>query len=163
MRSLSSNALAKIVKTKGTEPLNQVEIQWTAGGQIYKYGDKLQGVLNGQIVSLGNIDSVINSNGSSSDSQSVSVTLNDTTGKNGAKNAGRFVDEVTGTVSLDAVQDGPTNPESLAYDASTKVLSFDPKDDFFTKGKIDICGKKSWATISSIEWEGVSNYNQCEM
>jgi len=80
MRSLSSNALAKIVKTKGTEPLNQVEIQWTAGGQIYKYGDKLQGVLNGQIISLGNIDSVINSNGSSSDSQSVSVTLNDTDG-----------------------------------------------------------------------------------
>jgi len=80
VRNISVAGLAKLAQLTGTEPLNQVEVQWTVDGPRHKYGDKLKGDLNGRIIELGNFDSITDTLGSSSDSKSVSVTLDDTDG-----------------------------------------------------------------------------------
>lgn len=48
-------------------------------------------------------------------------------------------------------------------DEGTQTLSFDPNDTAFSKGKPAVCGRKQFAAAFGIEWEGVSNYNKCEM
>jgi hypothetical protein len=78
MRSISSNALAKLATNLGTEPLNIVEIAWVPGAQRTKYADRDLANIKGRILELSEIDAVITLTGT--DSQKISVTLDDTDG-----------------------------------------------------------------------------------
>jgi hypothetical protein len=42
------------------------------------------------------------------------------------------------------------------------VLGIDPNSDIWSSsGKSSICGKQQWALLKNVQWDGVSNYNQC--
>lgn len=81
MRSISSNALAKITTQKGTEPLIVLAVSW--GGELADklYADKAYPSLGieGRILEVSGLDeSIVVSGGGNS--QEISVTLNDTDG-----------------------------------------------------------------------------------
>lgn len=80
MRNISAEALAKLTQQQGGEPLNIIEVQWTQSVSYY-YADRTirEFSIKGAILSLSNLENVINISGSSS-SQSISITLNDTDG-----------------------------------------------------------------------------------
>jgi hypothetical protein len=73
VRSLSTNALAKIAQHDGAIPINRIEVQWVDGGQRHVYTDL------DFIMSLAPIDNVTQVSGSGQ-SQAVSVTLKDIDG-----------------------------------------------------------------------------------
>lgn len=78
MRSLSSNALAKIATQYGNEPITILDIAWRKDGSPLQYADREVESIPGKILEVGTLDSVITEQQSSS--QSVSVTLDDTDG-----------------------------------------------------------------------------------
>ena len=84
VRSISAASQAKLDQNLGTEPALIIEIQWVDGGSIYTYADKNLGGTEGKILSVSGLDNtvVVQSvqSGTSSDSQAISVTLDDTDG-----------------------------------------------------------------------------------
>lgn len=78
MRNLSAATLAKIAQKTGNEPINVVRIWWTASGYI-DYADRTFGGIQGKLLTLSDVEDVINVSGNSS-STSVQVTLDDTDG-----------------------------------------------------------------------------------
>lgn len=79
MRSLSSNALAKVTQHDGAEPINVVGIQWVDGGQTYYYADRDVPDVVGKIIKLGPVDNVEQTSGSGQ-SQAVNLVLQDVDG-----------------------------------------------------------------------------------
>lgn len=77
MRTLNANALAKIAVTKGIEPVIIIEVNWHGTGILY--ADKTVSNIPGKILSITNLDTVVNIT-NSSDSQEVSITLDDIDG-----------------------------------------------------------------------------------
>lgn len=73
MRTISSNALAKLAQNLGTEPIVAIEIQWVEGGERHKYSDK------DKILAVGDLDDVVDVDGGGQ-SQQISITLDDTDG-----------------------------------------------------------------------------------
>lgn len=53
----------------------------------------------------------------------------------------------------------PTNTPGLNY--SSIPLSIDMAATGWSSTSTSICGKKQWANTYGIEWDGVSNYNDC--
>ena len=78
MRSISGNGLAKLAEKYGNEPIAIVEIDWVAG-KTMAYADRTVQSIPGRIIEVGELDDVVNVTGSS-DSQEVSLTLDDTDG-----------------------------------------------------------------------------------
>jgi len=78
MRTLSANALAKIAEKKGSEPITILDIAWN-GTDVLQYSDRAVDSIPGKILEVSDLDAVINITGSSN-SQSLSVTLDDTDG-----------------------------------------------------------------------------------
>lgn len=78
MRNLNPASLAKIAQKTGTEPVNIVRIFWTSNGYI-DYADRSFGDIQGKVLTLSDIEDVINLEGNSS-SMSVNVTLDDVDG-----------------------------------------------------------------------------------
>jgi len=79
MRNISQSALNKLSESKGVEPIIILGIEWTPGTMMF-YSDKTVAGIRGSILELGELDSVVNVNGSN-DSQSLSVVLSDTDGE----------------------------------------------------------------------------------
>ena len=80
MRSLSGNALTKIADNTGSEPINIIEIAWIYGSNNkMSYSERDIPGIPGRIISVTNLDNVINIS-NSSDSQEITVTLDDTDG-----------------------------------------------------------------------------------
>jgi hypothetical protein len=86
MRSISAAGLTKLAKKLGNESVIIVEIQWSEGGSKQLYGDvdvPAEGV-RGVIQDVGGLDNVITisgvSQGTTSDSQELSFTFDDTDG-----------------------------------------------------------------------------------
>jgi hypothetical protein len=79
-----TNAVEAAVQEKlGLEPINIISIVWTHGGQTFYYADKLDilgAQINGLILDLSGVESVIRLDGNSS-SSSISVKLDDTSGE----------------------------------------------------------------------------------
>lgn len=84
VRSISSNSQAKLDQNLGTEPALIIEIQWVDGGSIYTYSDKDLSGTEGRILQVSGLDNTVVvqgvQSGTSSDSQQISVTLDDTDG-----------------------------------------------------------------------------------
>jgi hypothetical protein len=78
MRDINPASLAKIAQKTGTEPVNIVRIFWTSNGYI-DYADRTFGDIQGKVLTLSDIEDVINLNGNSS-STSINVTLDDVDG-----------------------------------------------------------------------------------
>jgi hypothetical protein len=78
MRNLSAATLTKIAQKTGNEPINIVRVWWTFNGYI-DYADRSFGSIQGKLLSLSDVEDVINVQGNTS-STSVSVTLDDTDG-----------------------------------------------------------------------------------
>lgn len=83
---------------------------------------------------------------------------------NTEKNVGSLVDATSGAVLTDSAR--LTDLKNL-YASSLKTaddkITFNPNDSTFSDGKPAVCGRKQFAAITGIHWEGVSNSNQCEM
>lgn len=79
MRTLNSIAAFEAAKALGTEPLTIVGVQWTLDGPTTWYADKDLPALNGKILGVSGIDSIIKLKRGGS-SGSVSVDLDDTDG-----------------------------------------------------------------------------------
>ncbi len=73
MRTINANALTYVAKQYGSEPANIIEFVFGT------YADKDTAHVSGKILSLSTLDAIINIS-SSSDSQEISVTLDDTDG-----------------------------------------------------------------------------------
>jgi hypothetical protein len=84
VRSISPASQAKLDQNFGTEPAIIIEIQWVDGGSIYTYSDKDLGAGEGKILDVSGLDNTVViqgvQGGTSSDSQQISVTLDDTDG-----------------------------------------------------------------------------------
>ncbi len=78
MRSISPAGLAKLAQHHGNEPITIVEIDWVAG-KATAYADRTVGSIPGRIIEVGELDDVVNVSGNS-DSQELSLTLDDTDG-----------------------------------------------------------------------------------
>ena len=78
MRTVTPQAAAKLAQKLGTEPLLLVEVEWVGGSPILYSDQELEGAIP-IIVSLGGFDTSMALQGSG-DSQSVDVTLDDTSG-----------------------------------------------------------------------------------
>ena len=78
MRSISAAGLAKLAERYGNEPITIVEIDWVAG-KTTAYADRTVGSIPGRIIEVGDLDDVVNVSGNS-DSQELSLTLDDTDG-----------------------------------------------------------------------------------
>lgn len=79
MRNISAASLAKLSTTQGIEPISIVRIWWTDSGYI-DYADRTVESVRGRLLSLSDIEDVINLAGNSS-STTVSVTLDDSDGE----------------------------------------------------------------------------------
>jgi hypothetical protein len=83
-RNISAAAQAKLDQNFGTEPALIIEIQWVDGGSIYRYSDKDIDGTEGKILEVSGLDNtvVVQSvqSGTSSDSQQISIVLDDTDG-----------------------------------------------------------------------------------
>lgn len=86
MRNISENGLAKIATKQGIEPITIIEIQWAKNGSVKRYGDIAipEQRVSGTIQEVSGLDNVITiqgvSQGTSGDSQQISVVLDDTDG-----------------------------------------------------------------------------------
>lgn len=80
MRNLTPDALAKIANKTGNEPIIIIAVQWKLEGSIYYYADRQVETIPGQILAFSAVDQVITIS-DNSDSQEVSITLDDTDGK----------------------------------------------------------------------------------
>ena len=78
MRSISAAGLAKLATRYGNEPITIIEMDWVAGSTV-AYADRTVRSIPGRIIEVGDLDNVVNVSGSS-DSQELSVTLDDTDG-----------------------------------------------------------------------------------
>src|SRR4051794_9899174 len=78
MRQISSNGLAKIAQSKGTEPILVVEVDWRDAATV-AYADREAVGVHGKILVVGEIDNVIDVTSSNS-SQELALTLDDTDG-----------------------------------------------------------------------------------
>lgn len=78
MRNLSPTSLAKIAIKEGNEPINIIRIYWTNIGYI-DYADRTFGQIQGKLLSLSDVEDVINITGNTS-STSVNLTLDDSDG-----------------------------------------------------------------------------------
>lgn len=79
MRSLSANAIAKLAQSKGTEPINIVEIDWGVNGSPVSYSDRAVESIPGRILELGQLDNVVDVLNANS-SQELPLVLDDTDG-----------------------------------------------------------------------------------
>ncbi len=80
MRSISSAGLAKLATSQGTEPVNIIEIQWTAGGPISSYADRdIPPAVQGRILSLANMDNTVKIS-EGGENATIEVTMDDTDG-----------------------------------------------------------------------------------
>lgn len=80
-RNISAPSLAKIGQQFGAEPIVILEIQWTEGGQLFKYADReIQPDIRGRVQQLGNIDAVVQVD-KGGDSQELGVVLSDLDGE----------------------------------------------------------------------------------
>jgi hypothetical protein len=86
MRSISAAGLAEIAKNLGTEPVIIIEIQWSDGASVKRYGDVADPDNNvvGNIQEVAGLDNVITisgvSQGTTGESAQISVTLSDVEG-----------------------------------------------------------------------------------
>lgn len=84
VRAISANAQAFLDQNIGTEPALIIEIQWVDDGPIFVYSDKNINKNEGKILSFSSLDNSVVVQGlqsaTSGDSQSISVTLDDTDG-----------------------------------------------------------------------------------
>lgn len=78
MRNLSAGALTKLAQRYGNEPIIIIEVAWNEEG-IIPYAERKVGNIKGRILEVTNLDNVITVS-SGSDSQEMSVTLDDTDG-----------------------------------------------------------------------------------
>lgn len=79
-RTISANSLTKLATNLGTEPINIIEIQWVEGGPRHAYADRdIDGGVQGKILDLSQMDAVVQVS-KGSDSQQISVVLDDTDG-----------------------------------------------------------------------------------
>lgn len=77
MRTISAQSLTKLATHFGTEPINILEVDWVAGN-TQQYADReIAGGIKGKILSIGELDAVINVSGNGQ-SQQIEVTLDDT-------------------------------------------------------------------------------------
>lgn len=80
MRNLTASALTKIADNLGGEPINIIEVEWVQNsGTRSTYADRDIAGISGRILNVESLDNVINVL-ANSDSQEISVTLNDTDG-----------------------------------------------------------------------------------
>ncbi len=79
MRSISAASLAKLANKTGTEPVIIVEVEWESGQTPTAYSDKRDSELHSRILSVANLDDVINASRSGT-AQSVTIVLDDTDG-----------------------------------------------------------------------------------
>jgi len=79
MRTLSANATAALAENLGTEPIYIITIQWRDNAGVYRYADRPIPVLGIEwlIQDASDLDAVVTS---TTDSQQVNVTLDDTDG-----------------------------------------------------------------------------------
>lgn len=86
MRDISVNGLAEIATKLGTEPVIIIEVQWSEGGSVKRYGDVDDPDNNviGNIQEVAGLDNVITisgvSSGTDGESAQLSVTLSDVEG-----------------------------------------------------------------------------------
>ena len=78
MRDLTATALSQIAEKFGNEPITILDIAWRKGGSELQYADRKLGSIEGKILEVSALDSVITAN--AGQSQSISVTLDDTDG-----------------------------------------------------------------------------------
>src|ERR1051326_681441 len=79
MRDLSDAMLDALNTQHGEEPIIIIEVHWTDRSTLY-YSDKILGPnIRGQILSIGNLDDVVNINKSGA-SQNVTIVLSDVSG-----------------------------------------------------------------------------------
>jgi hypothetical protein len=79
-RAINANALAKLATQYGTEPINIIEIQWTKDSPRDAYADRdIEGGVKGRILEISGLDAIIQVSGGS-DSQEISIKLDDTDG-----------------------------------------------------------------------------------
>lgn len=78
MRNISAAGLAKLATRYGNEPITIIEVDWVDGSTA-RYADRTVGTIPGRIVEVGDLDNVVNVS-TSSGSQSLAVTLDDTDG-----------------------------------------------------------------------------------
>lgn len=79
MRTISTNGLTKLTQRLGTEPIIIVEVDWGRDGVPISYADKAVGSIPGKILQVGSLDNIVNVQ-SSSNSQSIDLTLDDSDG-----------------------------------------------------------------------------------
>ncbi len=77
MRTIPSNTLIQIAKQYGNEPVNIVAVAWD--GNVHWYADRKVESIPGKITNISDMETTINVSGSS-DSEEVSVSLDDTDG-----------------------------------------------------------------------------------
>jgi len=78
MRSISVAGLTQLAQRHGNEPITIVEIDWVVG-KTTAYADRTVASVPGRIIEVGELDDVVNVSGNS-DSQELSLTLDDTDG-----------------------------------------------------------------------------------
>lgn len=79
MRNISQTSLAILSQSEGVEPINFVDIDWIGGGHYLRYADQAFEGMIPSILSLSNLENVVNISTSTS-SQSITLVLNDTAG-----------------------------------------------------------------------------------
>ena len=83
-RTISAASQTKLDQNLGSEPALIVEIQWVDGGSISTYSDKDLGNGEGKILEVSGLDNTVVvqgvQSGTSSDSQQIGITLDDTDG-----------------------------------------------------------------------------------
>lgn len=77
MRTISTASLAKLSEKTGTEPVVIVEVEWESGQVPAAYADKRDSGLDSRIISVANLEDVINVSRSGT-SQSVTIVFDDT-------------------------------------------------------------------------------------
>ena len=84
VREISAPSLAKLAQNYGTEPVTIIEVQWVVDGAKQIYADKDINANEGRIMEVSGLDNTVVvqgvSSGVSGDSQSISLTLDDTDG-----------------------------------------------------------------------------------
>ena len=78
MRNISAAGLAKLAERHGNEPITIVEVDWVKG-KATAYADRTVGTIPGRIIEVGDLDDAVNISGNS-DSQELTITLDDTDG-----------------------------------------------------------------------------------
>jgi len=79
MKTVSAAIQTILDQNLGTEPANIIEVQWVEDGSWYLYGDKDTDGVDGVILNIGTLESVVKLD-SQGQTQSISVVLSDTTG-----------------------------------------------------------------------------------